>query len=147
MMDPTPILEPISLTLLLMFLGFMPLGQSLLIPVMLLMFAGTSVHVEPPVVSTQSKIMPQITSQGEQPMSQALSSEEILAALDCLTRRKDETYEQFITRAAANPLARKVKLADLKDNMDLRRLPALNDEDLPRLQRYVKAWYTLTQTP
>src|SRR4051812_48945933 len=42
--------------------------------------------------------------------------EDVLAALDCVTRRADETYEQFVERAA-NPVARKVKLADLKDNM------------------------------
>src|SRR5688572_15682369 len=49
-------------------------------------------------------------------------SEEVLAALECVTKRDGEGYEQFVQRAAANPVARKVKLADLKDNMDLRRL-------------------------
>src|SRR5215831_16064653 len=38
-------------------------------------------------------------------------SEPILAALDCVTRRPEETYEQFVERAAANPLSRRVKLA------------------------------------
>jgi len=72
-------------------------------------------------------------------------AEEILQALDCVTRRPDETYEQFIERAAANPLARRVKLADLEDNMDLRRMRALADHDLERLQRYLDAWQKLKQ--
>jgi len=70
-------------------------------------------------------------------------SEEILSALDCLTRREEETYEQFIERIKPNPIARRVKLADLEDNMDLTRLRELPDEDLHRYQRYVKAWHVL----
>lgn len=70
-------------------------------------------------------------------------SEAVLAALDCVTRRKDESYEQFVERAASNPVARRVKLADLEDNMDVRRLPAVGPEDQKRLDRYVKAWRRL----
>src|SRR5438309_472828 len=47
--------------------------------------------------------------------------EEVLEALDCLTRRPEETYEQFVDRLKPNALARRVKIADLEDNMDLRR--------------------------
>ena len=46
---------------------------------------------------------------------------EVLAALDCVTRRGEESYEEFIERIAPNALARRVKLADLADNMDLTR--------------------------
>jgi hypothetical protein len=63
--------------------------------------------------------------------------------LDCVTRRPEETYEQFIDRAAANPLARRVKLADLEDNMDIRRYTTLTEHDLERLQRYLHAWQQL----
>ena len=48
-------------------------------------------------------------------------SAEICEAVDCLTRRPGETYPSMISRVAANPLARRVKLADLEDNMDPRR--------------------------
>ena len=71
--------------------------------------------------------------------------EDVLAALDCVTKRDGESYEQFVDRAAANPVARKVKLADLKDNMDLGRLPSLGEEDLARMQKYIKAWWRLTR--
>lgn len=72
-------------------------------------------------------------------------SEEILAALDCVTKRQGENYADFVERAAANPIAREVKLADLEDNMDLRRLgeAELTPKAVDRLNRYMKAWQRL----
>ncbi|HEU5366990.1 MAG TPA: hypothetical protein VFU69_00935 [Ktedonobacterales bacterium] len=67
-------------------------------------------------------------------------AEGLIQALDCLTRRPEESYEQFIERARANPLARRVKRADLEDNMDIRRLPVMSEKDLERLNRYIAAW-------
>jgi (p)ppGpp synthase/HD superfamily hydrolase len=67
----------------------------------------------------------------------------VLAALDYVTKREGEDYEEFVERSRSNPLARSVKLADLEDNMDLRRLPAITEEDKNRLEKYVKAWSTL----
>ena len=72
-------------------------------------------------------------------------SEEIVEAVDCLSRRDDETYEQFIQRIKPNRLARRVKLADLVDNMDIRRTRMLQEKDLERLQRYQNAWFELTK--
>src|SRR5688572_11029433 len=45
-------------------------------------------------------------------------SDEVLQALDGVTKREGETYEDFVKRAGSNPVARRVKLADLEDNMD-----------------------------
>ena len=71
-------------------------------------------------------------------------SEEIIAALDGVTRRDDETYEEFVHRSAAHPISRRVKLADLADNMDLQRLPKeITDKDVARLRRYQRAWFQL----
>jgi len=72
-------------------------------------------------------------------------SEEIIAAVDCLTRREDESYDDFVRRTSVNALARRVKVADLEDNMDIRRYGTLHEKDLSRLQRYLKAWHLLTQ--
>jgi len=70
----------------------------------------------------------------------------IISALDGVTRRDDESYEEFVTRTAQNPLSVRVKLADLQDNMDIRRLPhELTEQDFARLQRYRKAWAKLTE--
>jgi (p)ppGpp synthase/HD superfamily hydrolase len=49
-------------------------------------------------------------------------SEGIIAALQSVTKRQGEDYEAFVRRAAANPIGRVVKLADLNDNADLSRL-------------------------
>jgi hypothetical protein len=70
--------------------------------------------------------------------------EAVIEAVDGLTRRAEETYEAFIARAARHPLARRVKLADLEDNLDLRRLANLTAADLERLIRYQRAWHYLT---
>ena len=70
-------------------------------------------------------------------------SEEILQALDGVTRRADESYEEFVLRSKSNPIARRVKLADLEDNMDLRRMPEVTPRDLERLARYRRAWAAL----
>ncbi len=66
--------------------------------------------------------------------------DDVLRAVDHLTRRDDETYEQYVERAAADPVARRVKLADLEDNMDIHRLDTVTDKDRERLNRYLKAW-------
>ena len=70
--------------------------------------------------------------------------QDVLEALDCLTKRPGEHYSDFIDRIKPNVLARKVKLADLRDNMDVTRLTKVTADDLERLQRYRDAWSTLT---
>ena len=50
-------------------------------------------------------------------------------------------------RSAANPISRKVKLADLEHNMDVMRLEAETENDFERLKKYLKAWWFLTNTP
>ena len=68
---------------------------------------------------------------------------EVVAAVDCLTRRPTETYEAFVERAAADPIARRVKLADLEDNMDVRRLVSFAATDAERMRKYLVAWRAL----
>jgi len=71
-------------------------------------------------------------------------SERVLAALEGVMRREGETYEEFIRRSLAHPVARRVNLADLEDNMEIRRLATLTDRDAERLHRYLAAWRVLT---
>ena len=66
-------------------------------------------------------------------------SETVLSALDCVTNRDNEDYESFIERIAQNPLATKVKLADLEDNMDLSRIPEPSKKDYKRIEKYKRA--------
>jgi len=70
--------------------------------------------------------------------------EEVLVPLDYVTRREGESYEAFTRRAAQNPVARRVKIADLEDNMEVRRIQELTDTDLEQLRRYRRAWRMLT---
>jgi (p)ppGpp synthase/HD superfamily hydrolase len=67
----------------------------------------------------------------------------IVDGVDALTRRDGEAYEDAIERAAKNTLARKVKLADLESNLDVRRLTQVTTSDIGRLERYTKAWKRL----
>lgn len=62
--------------------------------------------------------------------------EEILNALHALTKRKSETYDDFINRVIQNQLACHVKLADLSDNMNLGRIPHPSEEDYQRVEKY-----------
>jgi len=71
--------------------------------------------------------------------------QEVLGALDCLTKREGESYEAFIERVRPHPLARRVKLADLEDNMDVRRLLAVGPRESERLARYRAAWARLKE--
>ena len=66
----------------------------------------------------------------------------VVEAVDRLTRRDNEDYDVYVERASQDPLARTVKIADLVDNMDLRRRHGLNDP--PRMARYQKAYHFLT---
>ncbi|MES2459830.1 MAG: HD domain-containing protein [Armatimonadota bacterium] len=73
--------------------------------------------------------------------------ESVVSAVDALSRRDTESYEEFATRAGTVPLARQVKIADLEDNMNLLRLgkDGLSEKDVDRLNRYLRAWSRLTK--
>ena len=75
-------------------------------------------------------------------------SQEIIAALKCVTKlSENENYDDFIERVKKNPLAIAVKINDLTDNMDIRRLPYLSDKDIKRLKKYLKAYKKLIGEP
>jgi (p)ppGpp synthase/HD superfamily hydrolase len=62
----------------------------------------------------------------------------VVDAVRHLTKREDqaEDYETFIRRAAVHPVARRVKLADLEDNMDLARIKEPTSRDFARIEKY-----------
>ena len=73
----------------------------------------------------------------------------VLQAVDALTRRRDETYNEFVRRAAADSLARVAKLADIADiadNVDPQRLAGLDPAEAARLRaKYQGALATIEQ--
>jgi (p)ppGpp synthase/HD superfamily hydrolase len=73
-------------------------------------------------------------------------SDEIVDAVNAMTRRTGETYWDFVARAKKNTIARKVKIVDLEDNMDVRRMTKITEEDQDRLKRYHKAWVIMQST-
>lgn len=66
-------------------------------------------------------------------------AEDILTALSLLTKKRGQDYERYIAAISRNALARKVKIADLEDNMNLDELPEIRDKDLARNDKYRKA--------
>ena len=68
--------------------------------------------------------------------------EAALEAVEVLThapKLSEEEYFEAIRRAAANPIARCVKRADLEDNLDISRITVLTERDLARLNKYKRA--------
>lgn len=68
----------------------------------------------------------------------------VIAGVDAMTRRDDETYDQFIKRCAMNPDAKRVKREDLRDNSDITRLKGLRQKDFERLEKYSRAFMYLS---
>ncbi|PNA04015.1 MULTISPECIES: HD domain-containing protein [unclassified Pseudomonas] len=66
-------------------------------------------------------------------------SEAILSAIESVTKVPGESYEDFVERAAQNPIGRVVKLADLEENSDLSRIASPSWEDLERIEKYRRA--------
>jgi (p)ppGpp synthase/HD superfamily hydrolase len=63
-------------------------------------------------------------------------SEAVLAGLESVTKQDGESYEAFVLRAAADPIGRRVKLADLTDNCDLSRIASPTQKDHDRIAKY-----------
>ncbi len=69
--------------------------------------------------------------------------EEVLHVVELLTKSADDEYLDYVERILGNPTARKIKLADLEDNMNILRLSELTPRDTERLNSYIKAWRRL----
>jgi (p)ppGpp synthase/HD superfamily hydrolase len=72
-------------------------------------------------------------------------SSEIVEGVDAMSRRDNESYDEYIIRLQDNPIAVRVKLNDLTDNMDIRRWNEVQYHDLARLQKYLEAYKLLTE--
>lgn len=70
---------------------------------------------------------------------------EVIRAVECLSQKKGEDYFHFIDRCASNETARRVKLLDLKDNLDVTRLNKWSLMATIRTASYFKAYKKLNQ--
>ena len=64
---------------------------------------------------------------------------EIVSAVDLLTHREEDSYEDYVRKIKGHALARRVKIGDLHDNMRIDRLPSPDQKDLQRLAKYKNA--------
>ena len=71
--------------------------------------------------------------------------DEVVEAVLCLTKQTGENYQSFVLRAKQNTLARKVKIADIEDNINVLRLLTLSETDLIRVAKYHAAWLVLNE--
>jgi len=65
--------------------------------------------------------------------------ENIIEAVNILTRKDNNTYEEFIEKIKSQPIARRVKLADIRDNLRLNRIAHPTEDDFARIEKYKKA--------
>lgn len=72
-------------------------------------------------------------------------STEVISALRLVTKRPEdegddmETYLRFVGRTLENPVAQRVKKADIRDNLDATRMVELSEKDRQRMNRYLAA--------
>jgi len=69
----------------------------------------------------------------------------IASAVSKLTRVDGQSYDTYLSRISNDRFARAVKLADLKDNMDLIRLKELTEKDIERTKKYHRAYMFLME--
>ena len=64
---------------------------------------------------------------------------EVISGLRAVTKVEGESYEDFVARAARDPVGKAVKLADLMENSDLSRIAEPSQKDLERVEKYGRA--------
>ena len=87
------------------------------------------------------------TSVTAEDLRKAGFSEEVVAAVLCVTHRKDEPYADHVVRCKGNEIARGVKLSDLTDNWRLDRMilrPQRFEADVARIRKYALSYKYLT---
>ncbi len=74
-------------------------------------------------------------------------SQEVLEALNLVTHKPEDSYAEYVIACQANPIARQVKLSDLKDNSSSTRMmlrPERFERDSARMMRYLLSYRFLT---
>lgn len=62
-------------------------------------------------------------------------NESVTNALNLLTKSNEDSYSEYIERISSNTLATRIKIADLKDNLDITRLSNISDSDMQRAKK------------
>lgn len=67
-------------------------------------------------------------------------SDEVILILQLLTHRKETDYMQYIKALSVHPIAKAIKMSDIRDNSNITRLKGLRAKDFDRLQKYAIAY-------
>lgn len=70
---------------------------------------------------------------------------QVVEAIDSVTKRESEAYDDFVDRAGRNAIGRRVKLADLEDNADVSRIAQPTEKDHQRIEKYRSAMKRLRE--
>ncbi len=70
-------------------------------------------------------------------------SKDVLAALRLLTHAPEVPYADYIEQVKTNSIATEAKLADLEDNMDIRRLQEVDEKAAARFKKYLTSYRVL----
>ena len=62
----------------------------------------------------------------------------MIEGIDAMTRRPHESYEDFVLRAGSDPIGRTVKLADLRDNLDMAKRAGLDEQHTEKYRRAIE---------
>lgn len=68
-----------------------------------------------------------------------LFGDEISRSINAISKKSNEEYSSYLNRVKVNKMARIVKIADIKDNLNLDRLSTVGAEDFKRVEKYKKA--------
>lgn len=66
-------------------------------------------------------------------------AEDVLSAISLMTHADDVPYMEYVEKIKTNPIAKAVKLADLKHNSDMSRLDRITQIDEERAKKYKQA--------
>ena len=66
-------------------------------------------------------------------------TDRIVNSIRLITKSKDVAYEEYLRRVSTDDCARAVKIADIRHNMDITRIPAPTEKDYARIEKYRKA--------
>lgn len=69
----------------------------------------------------------------------------VVEALALMTHNKSVPYMDYVAKIKDNPIAKAVKLEDLKHNSDLSRLDIIDEKALKRVEKYAAAMRTLSE--
>jgi len=70
-------------------------------------------------------------------------NDEVLDSIRLLTHDKKESYKDYIEKIKSNKIALRVKIADLEDNLDIKRIAHPKFKDYARIAEYLKYYNQL----